>query len=88
MEISSQPINYYRKHPLIHLPNTTYNLYYLDSIKNYSESIENKEKYDKRENVETRDNLDIIIWKTNTNHSLLFLYSFKIKLKLKIMIMM
>ena len=88
MEISSQPINYYRKHPLIHLSNTTYNLYYLDSIKNYSESIENKEKYDKRENVETRDNLDIIIWKTNTNHSLLFLYSFKIKLKLKIMIMM
>lgn len=42
----------------------------------------------KRENVETRDNLDNIIWKTNTNHSLLFLYSFKLKLKLKTMIMM
>ena len=48
MEISSQPINYYRKHPLIHLPNTTYSQYYLDSIKNYSELIENKEKYDKK----------------------------------------
>ena len=56
MEINSQPINYYRKHPLIHLSNTTYNLHYLDSIKNYSELIENKEKNDKkrkRGNVET-----------------------------------
>ena len=76
MEINSQPINYYRKHPLIHLSNTTYNLYYLDSIKNYSELIENKEKNDKKRKRGNLSYLDTTILKTNTNHSFLFLYSF------------
>lgn len=76
MEINSQPINYYRKHPLIHLSNTTYNLHYLDSIKNYSELIENKEKNDKKRKRGNLSYLDTTILKTNTNHSFLFLYSF------------
>ena len=76
MEINSQPINYYRKHPLIHLSNTTYNLHYLDSIKNYSELIENKEKNDKKRKRGNLSYLDTTSSKTNTNHSFLFLYSF------------
>ena len=78
MEINSQPINYYRKHPLIHLSNTTYNLHYLDSIRNYSELIENKEKNDKKRKRGNLSYLDTTILKTNTNHSFLFLYSFYI----------